>query len=191
MKPAWFDRRVGEHRLTLVCTTAEIAPTASVSTAMVQMAGSTRNGFERDALPALYSVLNTRTFAVVTLVGRTGDGDTDLSVVPWFAKQKPLLGAGVDGVPAAQAGVPLTSASSPIRRDPGRRSRAQLALAIVDMVSAVISAFLYLRIMISVWLTDPEAAMRSASPSPSRCRRRSRSRCALGSPCSSGSSRAG
>jgi len=61
----------------------------------------------------LYSVLTLGTFAVVTLVGRTGDGDTDLSSFRGLAKQKPLLALALTVFLLAQAGVPLTSASSP------------------------------------------------------------------------------
>ena len=58
----------------------------------------------------------------------------------------------------AQAGVPLTSgfiakfgviqAAVDVRSYP---------LAVIAMLSAVISAFLYLRIMVSVWIADPES----------------------------------
>ena len=57
----------------------------------------------------------------------------------------------------AQAGVPLTiGLRRQVRRHPGRgRGTAATPSAIIAMVAPVIAAFLYLRIMVSVWITEP------------------------------------
>ena len=107
----------------------------------------------------LYTVLVIGTFGVVGLVSRTGDNATDLGSFRGLSKQKPLLALALTLFLLAQAGVPLTSGFvakfGVIQAAVDQHS---YALAIIAMVSSVIGAFLYLRIMVSVWLADPEAA---------------------------------
>jgi NADH-quinone oxidoreductase subunit N len=58
----------------------------------------------------------------------------------------------------AQAGVPLTSGF--IAKFGVIRAAVEVnsyAVAIIAMVAAVIAAFLYLRIMVSMWIADPES----------------------------------
>ncbi len=106
----------------------------------------------------LYTVLVTGTFAVVALVARTGDGSTDLASFRGLGRQRPTLALALTVLLLAQAGVPLTSgfvakfgviqAAVDVKSYP---------LAVIAMLTAVISAFLYLRIMVSVWIADPES----------------------------------
>ncbi len=105
----------------------------------------------------LYSVLVCGTFAVVSLVSRTGDGATDLGSFRGLSKKKPGLAIALTIFLLAQAGVPLTSGFTAkfgvIQAAVDEKS---YAIAVIAMVTAVISAFLYLRIMVSVWLQDAE-----------------------------------
>ena len=106
----------------------------------------------------VYTVLVGGTFGVITAVGRTGDSATDLAGFRGLGRTKPALALGMTVLLLAQAGVPLTSgfvAKFGVIGD-GVRTHSY-ALAIIAMVSAVIAAFLYLRIMISMWIADPEA----------------------------------
>jgi NADH-quinone oxidoreductase subunit N len=106
----------------------------------------------------LYTVLVTGTFGVVALVSRTGDGSTDLGSFRGLGRSRPALALALTVLLLAQAGVPLTSgfvakfgviqAAVDVKSYP---------LAVLAMLSAVISAFLYLRIMVNVWIADPEA----------------------------------
>ncbi len=104
----------------------------------------------------LYTVLVGGTFGVVTLVSRTGDNATDLDSFRGLAKRKPALALALTVFLLAQAGVPFTSGfvakfgviQSAVEQD-------SYALAIIAMVTSVIGAFLYLRIMISVWMAEP------------------------------------
>ena len=106
----------------------------------------------------LYAVLVTGTFAVVTVVGRTGDADTGLDGFRGLGKSHPVLALGMTVLLLSQAGVPLTSGfvakfgviQAALKED-------SYAVAIIGMVAAVIAAFLYLRIMISMWIAEPEA----------------------------------
>lgn len=105
----------------------------------------------------LYAVLVIGAFAVVTVVGRTGDDATDLAGFRGLAKQRPALALAMTVFLVAQAGVPLTSGFvakfGVIRAAVNEHS---YAVAIIAMVAAVIAAFLYLRIMLSMWTADPE-----------------------------------
>jgi NADH-quinone oxidoreductase subunit N len=106
----------------------------------------------------IYAVLVIGTFAVVTAVSRTGDAATELGSFRGLAKSRPLLAVAMTVLLLAQAGVPLTSGFiakfGVIRAAVEEHS---YAIAIVAMVAAVIAAYLYLRIMISMWIAEPEA----------------------------------
>jgi NADH-quinone oxidoreductase subunit N len=102
-----------------------------------------------------YAVFVTGTFAVVTLIGREGDGAHDLDSYRGVAKRYPSLALLLTVFLLAQAGVPLTSGFvakfSVITAAVDVRS---YAIAIVAMLAAVIAAFLYLRIIVSMFLED-------------------------------------
>ncbi len=105
----------------------------------------------------LYAVLVVGTFAVVALVGRTGDAATDLGSFRGLARQKPLLALALTVFLLAQAGVPLTSGFiAKFGVIQAAADQHSYAIAIIAMVCAVIAAFLYLRILINVWLAPTE-----------------------------------
>ena len=105
----------------------------------------------------LYSVLVIGTFAVVTLVSRTGDAATDLASFRGLAKSHPMLAVGMTVLLLAQAGVPLTSGFvAKFGVIQAAVEEHSYAIGIVAMVASVIAAFLYLRIMISMWVAEPE-----------------------------------
>ena len=106
----------------------------------------------------IYSVLVIGTFAVVTAVSRTGDAATDLGSFRGLGKSRPVLALSMTVLLLAQAGVPLTSGF--IAKFGVIWAAVQehsYAIAVVAMVAAVIAAYLYLRIMISMWIAEPEA----------------------------------
>jgi NADH-quinone oxidoreductase subunit N len=106
----------------------------------------------------LYSVLVIGSFAVVTIVSRSNEGDTTLASFGGLAKQRPLLALGFTVLLLAQAGVPLTSGF--IAKFGVIQAAVDVesyAIAVIAMVSAVIAAFLYLRIMVSMWVGDSDA----------------------------------
>jgi NADH-quinone oxidoreductase subunit N len=130
----------------------------------IEAAGHVGNPNSQDGISAsadyllLYSVLVVGSFGVVSLVSRRGDGSTDLGSFRGLSRQKPLLALAMTVFLLAQAGVPLTSGFvakfGVIQAGVGVHS---YALSIIAMVTAVIAAFLYLRIMISMWATPAEA----------------------------------
>ncbi|HAP76106.1 MAG TPA: NADH-quinone oxidoreductase subunit N [Acidimicrobiaceae bacterium] len=113
----------------------------------------------------IYAVLVGGTFAVVTAVGRTGDGATDLAGFRGLGRTKPVLALAMTVLLLAQAGVPLTSGFIAKFNVIAAAVNVQsYAVAIIAMVAAVIAAFLYLRIMISMWVADAEAGDDAREP---------------------------
>lgn len=111
----------------------------------------------------LYSVLAIGSFAAVSVVTRSGA--TSLEAFRGVAKQRPVFALGFTVLLLAQAGVPLTSgfvAKFGVIR--AAVSTESYVLAVVAMVSAVIAAYLYLRIMVSMWLADRDPSATPLGP---------------------------
>ena len=101
----------------------------------------------------LYAVLVIGSFGVVTVVA--GDDDATLGSFKGLATRKPLLAVAFTIFLLAQAGVPFTSGFvAKFGVIQAAVSEESYALAVIAMVAAVIAAFLYLRIMVSMWLHD-------------------------------------
>jgi NADH-quinone oxidoreductase subunit N len=103
----------------------------------------------------LYAGLVIGTFAVVAVVSRRGDAATDLVAFRGLGKQRPVLALAMTVFLLAQAGVPLTSGF--VAKFGVIQAAVDVhsyAIAIIAMVASVIAAFLYLRIMLSMWFVD-------------------------------------
>jgi len=102
-----------------------------------------------------YAVIVIGTFGVVSLVSREGDARTDLDSFRGLSRRRPALAVALTVFLVAQAGVPFTSGFiakfAVIRAAVEERS---YVLAIIAMVTSVVAAFLYLRIMVSTWIAD-------------------------------------
>ncbi|MFM7871282.1 MAG: NADH-quinone oxidoreductase subunit N [Actinomycetota bacterium] len=106
----------------------------------------------------IYAVLVIGTFTVVTCITRTGDGQSDLTSFRGLASERPALALGMTVLLLAQAGMPATSGFiAKFGVIKSAVTNESYAIAIVAMVASVIAAVLYLRIMISMWLADPES----------------------------------
>ena len=106
---------------------------------------------------AAYSALVVGSFAVVMVVAGPGDGATDLSDFRGLARRKPVLALAFSTLLLAQAGVPLTSGF--VAKFAVIKSAVDVgsyAIAVIAMVGAVIAAYLYLRIMVSMWLDEAQ-----------------------------------
>ena len=107
---------------------------------------------------AIYTVLVMGSFAIVLALSGNTDGETDLSDFKGLAKRRPALALAFTVLLFAQAGVPLTagfvSKFAVIKSSVEANS---YVLAIPAMVAAVIGAYLYLRIAVSMWLEEPES----------------------------------
>ena len=124
----------------------------------------------------LYSVLAVGSFAAVSVVSQrasgatsTGEGQstTSLDAFNGVAKTNPVFALGFTVLLLAQAGVPLTSgfvAKFGVIR--AAVSTESYVLAVLAMVSAVIAAYLYLRIMVSMWLSVPASSEATSALAP-------------------------
>jgi NADH-quinone oxidoreductase subunit N len=112
-----------------------------------------------------YAVLVSGTFGIVTLVARTGDGNHELSAFRGLGKQHPVLAFAMVVFLLAQAGIPLTSGFFAKFGVIGAAVEGESwALAVVAMVASVIGAFLYLRIIVSMYFSDAESGDDAREP---------------------------
>jgi NADH-quinone oxidoreductase subunit N len=105
-----------------------------------------------------YTFMILGSFAIVTMVGRQGDGRHALEDYRGLARNRPGLALALTVFMLAQAGVPFTSGFlakfGVIAAAVESRS---YALAIIAMVAAVIAAFFYLRVIVVMYMSgDPD-----------------------------------
>jgi NADH-quinone oxidoreductase subunit N len=106
---------------------------------------------------AIYTVLVMGSFAVVQIVAGEADEETSLAAFHGLAKRRPAVALAFSVILFAQAGVPFTSGF--VAKFGVIKSSVEAGsyvIAVAAMVGAVIGAFLYLRITVSMWLTEPD-----------------------------------
>lgn len=104
-----------------------------------------------------YTFMIVGSFAVVSLVGRGGDDRHSLDDYRGLARSRPVLALAFTIFLLAQAGVPLTAGFLAKFYVIGAAvEEHSYALAVIAMLSAVIAAFLYLRIIVSMYLADAD-----------------------------------
>jgi NADH-quinone oxidoreductase subunit N len=114
-----------------------------------------------------YSFMVLGSFGVVGIFGRRGDGHHSLADYTGVAAREPALAFVLTVFLLAQAGVPLTVGFvAKFEVIMSAVEGGSWPLALIAMVSAVISAFLYLKIVIAMYVSD-ETADESA-PRPAR-----------------------
>ena len=105
---------------------------------------------------AAYTFMVIGTFGVLTVVSGRGDRRTSLDDLNGLGTRRPALALVLTIFLLAQAGVPLTTGFVAKFEVIGAAVEVRSVwLAVVAMVSAVVSAFLYLRIVLSVYLGSP------------------------------------
>ncbi|MDQ3145868.1 MAG: NADH-quinone oxidoreductase subunit N [Actinomycetota bacterium] len=105
-----------------------------------------------------YTFMVIGSFGVVTLVGGRGDDDHDLSAYRGLSGRRPMLALAFTVFLLSQAGVPLTSGFLAKFYVVGAAVEAEsYALAVLAMLSAAVSAFLYLRIIVTMYMQSDEA----------------------------------
>jgi NADH-quinone oxidoreductase subunit N len=107
---------------------------------------------------AAYTFMVAGSFGIVTVVSRTGDDATGIDDFRGLARRRPLLALAFTVFLLSQAGVPFTA---------GFWAKAEVLSAAVDadrwyvalvaMVTAVIAAFIYLRVVVSMYSAPDEA----------------------------------
>jgi NADH-quinone oxidoreductase subunit N len=119
---------------------------------------------DRGTAAALFYVLSytfmiAGTFGVATLVAGKGDSNHGIAAYRGLAQRRPGLALTLSLFLLAQAGVPLTTGFLSKFYVIGAAVEAEsYALALIAMVSAVVSAFLYLRVVVAMYMADAEDA---------------------------------
>jgi len=100
----------------------------------------------------VYMFMAIGSFAIVTVLGRTGDADHDLSRYRGLAGRQPVLALAFAVLLLAQAGAPFTT---------GLWAKVQVVFAVIDvgdyplaviaMVTAVVAAYFYLRVAVLMY----------------------------------------
>lgn len=110
-----------------------------------------------------YTFVVLGTFAVITIVGRRGDGNHDIESYKGLGERAPLLAIALTLFLLAQAGIPMTSGF--VAKFGVIRAAVDVhsyAIAIIAMLASVISAFAYLRLMVQMYMNDPVDATPTA-----------------------------
>jgi NADH-quinone oxidoreductase subunit N len=117
---------------------------------------------------AAYTAMVAGSFGVVTIVSRKGDIGVQLDDFRGLSRDRPVLALTFALFLFAQAGVPLTSGFfAKFYVITAAIDAGSTWLAVIAMVSAVIAAFLYLRIIVSMYMTsDEELPERREIPVP-------------------------
>jgi NADH-quinone oxidoreductase subunit N len=106
-----------------------------------------------------YTFMTIGSFAVVTVLGRTGDEDHDLTRYRGLAQRQPLLALSFTILLLAQAGVPFTTGLwAKLQVVLAAVSAGAVPLAVIAMVSAAIAAFFYLRVAVLMYASAPDDA---------------------------------
>lgn len=106
-----------------------------------------------------YTFMVLGSFAIVSLVGRKGDADHDLDAYKGLSSRRPALALAFTVLLMAQAGIPFTTGFLAKFYVIGAAVQAKsYALALIGMVSAVVAAFFYLRVIVLMYSPVDEAA---------------------------------
>ncbi len=116
---------------------------------------------------AAYAFMVGGSFGIVTVVGRKGDIGHSLDDYKGLAKDRPVLALAFALFLFAQAGVPLTSGFfAKFYVITAAVDAGSTWLAAIAMVSSVVAAFLYLRIVVSMYMEAEEEREARRIPIP-------------------------
>ena len=138
------------------------------------VAGTTRGASAALYYLFAYMFMTIGSFAIVTVLGRHGDGDHDLSRYRGLAGRQPVLALAFAVLLLAQAGAPFTTGLwAKVQVVFAVIQAGDVPLAVIAMVTAVVAAYFYLRIAVLMYagggLGEPEAvagAPETAEPTP-------------------------
>ncbi len=115
-----------------------------------------------------YTFMVAGSFGVVTVVGRRGDGHHELHDYRGLSRSNPVLALVFTVFLLAQAGVPFTSGFfAKFYAVTASVDAGAWWLALIAMVTAVIAAFVYLRIVITMYMSGAEDGV-DEGPAPTR-----------------------
>jgi NADH-quinone oxidoreductase subunit N len=105
-----------------------------------------------------YTFMVIGTFAIVTVLGREGDGSHDITSYRGLARRQPLLSLCMAVLLLAQAGAPFTTGLwAKLQAVLAAVDANSVPLAVIAMVSAAVAAFFYLRVAVLMY-TPPARA---------------------------------
>ena len=111
-----------------------------------------------------YTVTVAGTFGVMAVVGGAGDGNHTLDDYRGLSSARPMLAGLMAVLLFAQAGIPFTSGFfAKFRIILAAADSGSYVLAGIAMLSAVVAAVLYLRIVVSMFLTGAPAVALAAT----------------------------
>ena len=122
------------------------------------------SGLERGVSASLYylvayTFMTIGSFAIVTVLGRKGDGDHDLTRYRGLAQRQPLVALSFAVLLLAQAGAPFTTGLwAKLQVVLAAVAGGSVPLAVIAMVSAVIAAFFYLRLAVLMYVAKTPGA---------------------------------
>lgn len=112
----------------------------------------------------VYAFLVSGTMAALTILGGKGDNDFSFGSMQGLAKRKPILAFAMMIFLFAQAGIPFTSGFvAKFGVIAAAIDSENYWVAIVAVFAAVVGAFLYLRVLVSMFLQEPEEDAREVS----------------------------
>jgi NADH-quinone oxidoreductase subunit N len=121
-----------------------------------------------------YTFMTIGSFAVVTVLGREGDGDHDLTRYRGLARRQPLLALSFAVLLLAQAGAPFTTGLwAKLQVVLATISAGAVPLGVIAMVTAAIAAYFYLRVAVLMYAPgaddgeQPAAARTAPEAAPS------------------------
>lgn len=116
---------------------------------------------------AAYTFMVAGSFGIVTVVGRRGDIGNSLDDYRGLSRDRPVLALAFTLFLLAQAGVPLTSGFfAKFYAISAAVDAGSTWLAVIAMLTAVVAAFLYLRIIVSMYMSADEAGEPRRIPVP-------------------------
>ncbi|HML01440.1 MAG TPA: NADH-quinone oxidoreductase subunit N, partial [Acidimicrobiales bacterium] len=111
-----------------------------------------------------YTFMVIGSFAVITVVGARGDGSHDLERYRGLSSRAPWLALSLTVFLLAQAGIPFTTGFlAKLEVVSAAVGAGSSVLAVIAMVSAVIAAFFYLRVVLLMYSPTPVMALAAAA----------------------------
>jgi NADH-quinone oxidoreductase subunit N len=116
-----------------------------------------------------YMFMTIGSFAIVTVLGRKGDGDHDLTRYRGLAQRQPLLALSFAILLLAQAGAPFTIGLwAKLQVVLAAVSGGSVPLAVIAMVTAAIAAFFYLRVAVLMYASSAPGEGGDGAAAPSK-----------------------
>jgi len=112
----------------------------------------------------VYMFMTVGSFAIVTLLGREGDADHDISRYRGLAGRQPVLALSLAVLLLAQAGAPFTTGLwAKLQVVFAAVGAGEVPLAVIAMVTAAVAAYFYLRVAVLMYagggLGEPEGGV--------------------------------